>query len=92
MGVVSGIVMAYQFGTHWRAFFAFAGSVTGPLLTYEVLTAFFLEAGFLGSCYLVSRRSAKPAFLRHLHGRHGHDYLDLLDLSFKQLDADAQRF
>ncbi|MFA7312121.1 MAG: cytochrome ubiquinol oxidase subunit I [Shewanella sp.] len=48
MGVVSGIVMAYQFGTHWSAFSAFAGSVTGPLLTYEVLTAFFLEAGFLG--------------------------------------------
>ncbi|MGO2503403.1 MAG: cytochrome ubiquinol oxidase subunit I [Cobetia marina] len=48
MGVVSGLVMAYQFGTHWSGFSAFAGSVTGPLLTYEVLTAFFLEAGFLG--------------------------------------------
>ncbi|MDB5842310.1 MAG: bacterial Cytochrome Ubiquinol Oxidase family protein [Herminiimonas sp.] len=48
MGVVSGIVMAYQFGTNWSYFSDFAGSVTGPLLTYEVLTAFFLEAGFLG--------------------------------------------
>lgn len=48
MGVVSGIVMAYQFGTNWSGFSNFAGSVTGPLLTYEVLTAFFLEAGFLG--------------------------------------------
>jgi cytochrome bd ubiquinol oxidase subunit I len=48
MGVVSGLVMAYQFGTNWSYFSAFAGSVTGPLLTYEVLTAFFLEAGFLG--------------------------------------------
>jgi cytochrome bd ubiquinol oxidase subunit I len=48
MGVVSGVVMAYQFGTNWSFFSAFAGSVTGPLLTYEVLTAFFLEAGFLG--------------------------------------------
>jgi cytochrome bd ubiquinol oxidase subunit I len=48
MGVVSGIVMAYQFGTNWSFFSAFAGGVTGPLLTYEVLTAFFLEAGFLG--------------------------------------------
>ena len=48
MGVVSGIVMAYQFGTNWSAYSEFAGSVTGPLLTYEVLTAFFLEAGFLG--------------------------------------------
>jgi len=48
MGVVSGIVMAYQFGTNWGYFSEFAGSVTGPLLAYEVLTAFFLEAGFLG--------------------------------------------
>lgn len=48
MGVVSGVVMAYQFGTNWSTFSAFAGSITGPLLSYEVLTAFFLEAGFLG--------------------------------------------
>jgi cytochrome d ubiquinol oxidase subunit I len=48
MGVVSGLVMAYQFGTNWSGFSYFAGSITGPLLTYEVLTAFFLEAGFLG--------------------------------------------
>jgi len=48
MGVVSGLVMAYQFGTNWSYFSAFAGAVTGPLLAYEVLTAFFLEAGFLG--------------------------------------------
>ena len=48
MGVVSGLVMAYQFGTNWSYFSAFAGGITGPLLTYEVLTAFFLEAGFLG--------------------------------------------
>ena len=48
MGVVSGIVMAYQFGTNWSEFSRIAGSVTGPLLTYEVMSAFFLEAGFLG--------------------------------------------
>ncbi len=48
MGVVSGLVMAYQFGTNWSFFSDFAGGITGPLLTYEVLTAFFLEAGFLG--------------------------------------------
>lgn len=48
MGVVSGLVMAYQFGTNWSYFSEFAGGVTGPLLAYEVLTAFFLEAGFLG--------------------------------------------
>ncbi|CAG2132987.1 cytochrome ubiquinol oxidase subunit I [Cupriavidus numazuensis] len=48
MGVVSGLVMAYEFGTNWSFFSQFAGGITGPLLTYEVLTAFFLEAGFLG--------------------------------------------
>ncbi len=48
MGVVSGLVMSYQFGTNWSFFSEFAGSVMGPLLAYEVLTAFFLEAGFLG--------------------------------------------
>lgn len=48
MGVVSGIVMSYQFGTNWAAFADKAGPVLGPLMGYEVLTAFFLEAGFLG--------------------------------------------
>ena len=48
MGVVSGIVMAYQFGTNWSVFSDRAGPVIGPLMAYEVLTAFFLEAGFLG--------------------------------------------
>src|SRR5215475_6123037 len=48
MGVVSGIVMSYQFGTNWSAFADKAGPIVGPLMAYEVLTAFFLEAGFLG--------------------------------------------
>lgn len=48
MGVVSGVVMAFQFGSNWSEFSKFSGSVTGPLLIYEVITAFFLEAGFLG--------------------------------------------
>jgi len=48
MGVVSGVVMSYQFGTNWAGLSEAAGSIMGPLLTYEVLTAFFLEAGFLG--------------------------------------------
>src|SRR3979409_2226630 len=59
MGVVSGLVMAYQFGTNWSYFSAFAGGVTGPLLAYEVLTAFFLEAGFLG-VMLFGRRKVGP--------------------------------
>jgi cytochrome d ubiquinol oxidase subunit I len=48
MGVVSGIVMSYEFGTNWSVFSDKAGPVIGPLMAYEVLTAFFLEAGFLG--------------------------------------------
>jgi cytochrome bd ubiquinol oxidase subunit I len=48
MGVVSGIVMTYQFGTNWSVFSDRAGPIIGPLMAYEVLTAFFLEAGFLG--------------------------------------------
>ncbi|MGJ4993325.1 cytochrome ubiquinol oxidase subunit I [Bradyrhizobium sp. HKCCYLR20261] len=48
MGVVSGIVMSYQFGTNWSVYSDKVGPVIGPLMAYEVLTAFFLEAGFLG--------------------------------------------
>jgi len=48
MGVVSGIVLSYQFGTNWSVFSDKAGPVIGPLMGYEVLSAFFLEAGFLG--------------------------------------------
>jgi cytochrome d ubiquinol oxidase subunit I len=48
LGVVSGIVMSYEFGTNWSRFADFAGNVVGPLMAYEVLTAFFLEASFLG--------------------------------------------
>ncbi len=48
MGVVSGITMSFQFGTNWPGFMETVGNVAGPLLAYEVLTAFFLEAVFLG--------------------------------------------
>src|SRR5687768_3031159 len=48
LGVVSGIVMSFQFGTNWAALSERAGNILGPLLAYEVLTAFFLEATFLG--------------------------------------------
>src|ERR1043166_3136606 len=48
MGVVSGIVLSYQFGTNWGGFAVFAGNVVGPLIGYEGLTALFLEATFLG--------------------------------------------
>src|SRR5699024_8086321 len=48
VGVVSGIVMSFQFGTNWAGFSTDAGNIVGPLLNYEVLTAFFVEASFLG--------------------------------------------
>ena len=48
MGVVSGIVMSFQFGTNWPGYMQKVGNIAGPLLGYEVLTAFFLEATFLG--------------------------------------------
>ena len=48
MGVVSGVVLSFQFGTNWSVFADVGGNVLGPLLGYEVLTAFFLEASFLG--------------------------------------------
>ncbi|MEP4891366.1 MAG: cytochrome ubiquinol oxidase subunit I [Aliiglaciecola sp.] len=48
MGVVSGITMSFQFGTNWPGFMATVGNIAGPLLAYEIMTAFFLEATFLG--------------------------------------------
>ncbi|MEO1143919.1 MAG: cytochrome ubiquinol oxidase subunit I, partial [Pseudomonadota bacterium] len=48
MGVVSGITMSFQFGTNWPGFMEAVGNIAGPLLAYEILTAFFLEAVFLG--------------------------------------------
>ncbi|TRW16648.1 cytochrome ubiquinol oxidase subunit I [Glacieibacterium frigidum] len=59
MGVVSGIVMSYQFGTNWSVFSDKAGPVIGPLMAYEVLTAFFLEAGFLGVMLFGMQRVGK---------------------------------
>ncbi|HEY1228953.1 MAG TPA: cytochrome ubiquinol oxidase subunit I [Ramlibacter sp.] len=62
MGVVSGIVMSFQFGTNWSVLSERAGNILGPLLSYEVLTAFFLEATFLG-VMLFGIKRVKP----HLH-------------------------
>jgi cytochrome bd ubiquinol oxidase subunit I len=59
MGVVSGVVMSYQFGTNWSVFSDKTGPVLGPLLGYEVLSAFFLEAGFLGVMLFGMRRVGK---------------------------------
>src|SRR3954464_14507592 len=58
MGVVSGIPLSYQFGTNWARFSEVTGNVLGPLIGYEVLTAFFLEATFLGVMLFGWRRVA----------------------------------
>jgi cytochrome d ubiquinol oxidase subunit I len=54
--VVSGIVMSFQFGTNWPGYMNKVGNIAGPLLAYEVLTAFFLEATFLGVMLFGMRR------------------------------------
>ena len=56
MGVVSGITMSFQFGTNWPGFMETVGNIAGPLLAYEILTAFFLEAVFLGIMLFGFRR------------------------------------
>lgn len=80
MGVVSGVVMSYQFGTNWSEFSRVAGSITGPLLTYEVLSAFFLEAGFLGiMLFGWGRVGPRAPFLCNAYGCHRNMYFDVLD-------------
>jgi cytochrome d ubiquinol oxidase subunit I len=56
LGVVSGITMSFQFGTNWPGFMQHVGNIAGPLLAYEILTAFFLEATFLGIMLFGFRR------------------------------------
>ena len=56
MGVVSGVTMSFQFGTNWPGYMETVGNIAGPLLAYEVLTAFFLEAAFLGIMLFGFRR------------------------------------
>ncbi len=56
LGVVSGITMSFQFGTNWPGFMERVGNIAGPLLAYEILTAFFLEAAFLGIMLFGFRR------------------------------------
>ncbi len=64
LGVVSGITMSFQFGTNWPGFMSQAGNIAGPLLGYEVLTAFFLEATFLG--VMLFGRDRVPAWMHTL--------------------------
>ncbi|CAM3697826.1 cytochrome ubiquinol oxidase subunit I [Polynucleobacter brandtiae] len=63
LGVVSGITMSFQFGTNWPGYMKTVGNVAGPLLAYEVLTAFFLEATFLGVMLFGSNRVSQKTHL-----------------------------
>lgn len=63
MGVVSGVVLSYQIGTNWGRFSEIAGPVVGPLMSFEVLSAFFLEAGFLGIMLLGRQRTGPTLHL-----------------------------
>jgi cytochrome bd ubiquinol oxidase subunit I len=63
LGVVSGITMSFQFGTNWPGYMERVGNIAGPLLGYEVLTAFFLEAGFLGVMLFGHRRVGEMVHL-----------------------------
>ncbi len=92
MGVVSGITMPFQFGTNWSRYSDATSNVLSPLLAYEGLTAFFLEAAFLGVLLVRPQpRAALGAFLRRADGGARHARLDLLDSRHQQLDADAGR-
>ena len=90
MGVVSGVVMAYEFGTNWARFSDKAGPVIGPLMGYEVMTAFFLEAGFLGIMLFGRQRVGRGVlFRRHAAGGDRHADQRVLDPGGEFLDADA---
>ena len=91
MGVVTGITMSFQFGTNWPGFMNKVGNIAGPLLAYEVLTAFFLEATFLGVMLFGMNRV--PAWV-HIGataaGRDRHLALGVLDPRAQLVDADAR--
>ena len=92
LGVVSGIVMAFQFGTNWSVLSRMSGPIQGPLLSYETFTAFFLEASFFGILLFGRpRRAAVVLLVLDGDGGVGNDALRLLDHGQQQLDAGAGR-
>ena len=92
LGVVSGIVMAFQFGTNWSVLARMSGPIQGPLLSYETFTAFFLEASFFG-ILLFGRPRVPPWFYLFSTAMValGHHALGLLDHGQQQLDAGPGR-
>ena len=92
MGVVTGITMSFQFGTNWPGYMNKVGNIAGPLLAYEVLTAFFLEATFLGVMLFGMNRV--PAWVHVASAfivAFGTTRVGVLDPRAQLLDADADR-
>ena len=91
LGVVTGLVLSYEIGTNWGRFSAMTGNVIGPLMGYEVLSAFFLEAGFLGVMIFGIDRVGKDPHLFATAMVTRHPRFHVLDPLRKQLDAHARR-
>jgi hypothetical protein len=92
MDVVTGIVMPFQFGTNWSRYSDATANVLSPLFAYEGLTAFFLEAAFLGVLFVRTEAGAAMGPFRcGADGSAGHAVLFVLDTCCQQLDADAGR-
>ncbi len=92
LGVVSGIVMAFQFGTNWSELSRRSGSIQGPLLAYESFTAFALEASFFGVLIFGRERVPRSLYLASVAaGGIRHQPVLVLDHGEQQLDAVADR-
>ncbi len=91
LGVVSGITMSFQFGTNWPGFMERVGDIAGPLLGFEVLTAFFLEAGFLGiMLFGHGKVSERVHLMATFFVAFGTTPLRVLDPRAQLVDADAR--
>ena len=89
IGVATGIVMEFEFGTNWAAYSRFVGDVFGSALAAEGIFAFFLESGFLPCCCLAGTGEPQGAFFLHMHGLPGRAFQRHLDHRRQFLDADA---
>ena len=90
IGVATGIVMEFEFGTNWATYSRYVGDVFGSALAAEGIFAFFLESGFLAVLLFGWNRVGRPrSFLRHLHGLPGRAFQRHLDCRGQFLDANS---
>ena len=92
LGVVAGIVLTFEFGLNWGVYAHDVGPIIGVIIGMEVVTAFFLEAGFIGIMLLGKAGSGEGDHVREHHGGLGHLALDHVDPGRQLVDADAVRF